>query len=154
MDVIMANIDELNKAADKVFLALDAYREARGEGHDGIAGVVSSVMNRVARPSWWGNDVLSVIFKKWQYSSMTNPKDGQLVVWPQRTAPEWTDCLQIASDAVDGILANPVPSADSYYDISIPAPKWATPETFVKQIGKLRFYNLDHDVEIAKGGIG
>jgi spore germination cell wall hydrolase CwlJ-like protein len=66
---------------------------------------------------------------------------------------DWIECLQAASNAVDGIAdkrasENPVPGADGYYDISISPPKWATPETFVKQIGKLRFYNLDRDFEL------
>ena len=78
---------------------------------------------------------------------MTDPKDRQLAIWPQKLAIDWIECLQVASNAIDGILKNPVPGADGYYDISIPPPKWATPETFVKQIGKLRFYNLDHDIE-------
>ena len=135
------------EAAEKVFLALVVWREARGESYEGKAAVASSIMNRVTRPSWWGHDVLSVVFKKWQYSSMTDPKDKQLAIWPQKFALDWIECLQVASNAVDGILKNPVPGADGYYDISIPPPKWATPETFVKQIGKLRFYNLDHDIE-------
>ena len=134
------------------------WREARGESYEGKAAVASSIMNRVARPSWWGHDLLSVIFKKWQYSSMTDPKDKQLTTWPQKYAVDWIECLQAASNAVDGIAGalvaatraseNPVPGADGYYDISIPPPKWATPETFVKQIGKLRFYNLDRDFEL------
>ena len=92
--------------------------------------------------------MLSVIFKKWQYSSMTDPKDKQLTTWPPKYAVDWIECLQAASNAVDGIMENPVPGADGYYDISISPPKWATPETFVKQIGKLRFYNLDRDFEL------
>ena len=135
------------EATDKVFLALVVWREARGESYTGKAAVASSIMNRVARPSWWGNDLMSVIFKKWQYSSMTDPKDKQLTTWPRKTAVDWLECLLVASNAVDGIVENPVPGADGYYDISISPPKWATAETFVKQIGKLRFYNLDRDVE-------
>ena len=141
----------VNEATEKVFLALVIWREARGESYEGKAAVASSIMNRVARPSWWGNDVLSVVFKKWQYSSMTDPKDIQLTTWPQKHAPDWVECLQAASNAVDGILKNPVPGADGYYDISIPPPKWATTETFVKQIGRLRFHNLDHDIEKEEG---
>jgi spore germination cell wall hydrolase CwlJ-like protein len=141
------------EATEKVFLALAVWREARGESYEGKAAVASSIMNRVARPSWWGHDLLSVIFKKWQYSSMTDPKDKQLTTWPQKYAVDWIECLQAASNAVDGIAdkrasENPVPGADGYYDISISPPKWATPETFVKQIGKLRFYNLDRDFEL------
>ena len=136
-----------HEATEKVFLALVIWREARGVSNTAKVAVALSIMNRVARPAWWGRDLLSVIFKKWQYSSLTDPKDRQLTTWPQKDAPDWIECLQVASDAVDGILKNPVPGADGYYDTSIPPPKWATPETFVAQIDNLRFYNLDRDIE-------
>jgi spore germination cell wall hydrolase CwlJ-like protein len=79
---------------------------------------------------------------------MTNPKDPQLIVWPDPLDPSWQQCLKVSSDCIDGLVKSPVPGADSYYDTSIPPPKWATPGTFVAQIGKIRFYNLDHDVEV------
>lgn len=135
------------EVTDKVFLALVIWREARGESYLCKTAVASSIMNRVSKPSWWGIDLMSVIFKKWQYSSMTDPKDKQLATWPQKYAVDWIECLQAASNAVDGISENLVPGADGYYDTSIPPPKWATPDTFVKQIGRLRFYNLDCDIE-------
>jgi hypothetical protein len=51
-----------------------------------------------------------------------------------------------------GQLDNPMPGADSYYDSSIPAPKWAKYELFVGQISSphgnaLRFYDVDQDHE-------
>jgi spore germination cell wall hydrolase CwlJ-like protein len=46
-----------------------------------------------------------------------------------------------------GDVVSPVPGADSYYDTSIPPPKWATDATFVKKIGTLVFHNLDRDIE-------
>jgi len=134
------------RMSDIVFMALAIWREARGESILGQTAVAMSILNRVARPSWWGHSVLEVLFKKWQYSSLTDPHDPQLTAWPIENAI-WQQCLQVAADAIHGISDNPVPGADSYFDDSIPAPKWATPETFVKQIGKLRFYNLDHDRE-------
>ena len=140
--------DELKRCQDVVFLALVIWREARGETAECRAGVGHSILNRVKRPSWWGNDILSVCTKKWQYSSMTDPKDPQLTRWPISLDASWVACLQLAADILNGKIENPVPGADSYFDISIPAPKWATPETFVKQIDKIKFYNLDHDIEV------
>jgi spore germination cell wall hydrolase CwlJ-like protein len=142
----MAN-EELKQAADKAFLALVLWREARGEPFPARVAVACSVMNRVLRPAWWGRSVLEVLFKKWQYSSVTDPHDPQLTTWPIGTEQSWLDCLQIAHLAVEGQLQNPVPGADSYYDTSIPAPKWATEDCFVAQLGKLRFYDVDHDYQ-------
>lgn len=139
----------LQKSADIAFLALTIWREARGESVHVRAAIAHVVLNRVRRPSWWGRDIMSVIFKKWQFSSLTDPNDRQLTTWPTSIDSSWHQCLQIAADAVDRKLPNPVPGADSYYDISIPAPKWATQETFVAQLGRVRFFNLDRDVEIS-----
>ena len=133
--------------ADKTFLALCLWREARGESAKVQSGVAHAVLNRVARPSWWGRDVMGVIFKKWQFSSLTDPHDRQLTTWPASDDRSWQQCLQVAGGAIAGAIPNPVPGADSYYDLSIPPPKWADPQRFVAQLGRIRFYDLDQDYE-------
>ncbi len=145
------NMESAKLISDTVFLALTLWREARSEPHDGKVAVAWSILNRVRRPSWWGNDVMSVVTKKWQYSSLTDPNDKQLTRWPESKDASWWECVQIARDLVHGAnLPNLAPGADSYYAVSMPVPpKWATPETFVAQVGGHRFYNLDHDVEAA-----
>ena len=141
----------LRDAQDLVFLALVVWREARGESHECQVAVAHSILNRVQRPAWWGDSVLSVVTKKWQYSSMTDPRDVQLVKWPSPVDAAWPGCMEIARDVLAGATVNPVRGADGYYDVSIPPPKWATPDTFVRQIGRIRFYNLDHDTEVTGG---
>lgn len=133
--------------ADKVFLALAIWREARGESYDARVAVGCSVRNRVQRPKWWGKTYLEVIFKKWQYSSLTDPKDRQLTTWPVFPDKSFDTALKIADDVIHDRVAHPMPGADSYYDSSIDPPKWATPEKFVGKIGKLSFYNMDEDFE-------
>lgn len=137
----------IQKNADSViFLALVVWREARGESQLAKTGVAMSIINRVVKPCWWGNTIMKVIFKKWQYSSMTDPNDRQLTSWPEQD-DVWTQCIKIADDALNGLLEHPAPGADSYYDDSIKPPKWATKENFVKKIGRLNFHNLDMDTE-------
>jgi spore germination cell wall hydrolase CwlJ-like protein len=138
---------DLNFCSDVVFLALTVWREARGTPVSCRIAVAFSILNRVDRPSWWGNSITSVVFKKWQYSSLTDPRDPQLAKWPLLADPSWAECLQVAFDVINGTLKTSLPGSDSYHDVSIPAPKWATSETFVGQIGRIRFYDLDHDVE-------
>jgi N-acetylmuramoyl-L-alanine amidase len=138
---------DVHLCVDVTFLALVVWREARGESRESQAGVACSILNRVDRPSWWGTTILSVVTKKWQYSSMTDPHDRQLTTWPREGDVSWETCLQVALGVIDGRIKTAVPGADSYYDVSIPAPKWATPQTFVGQVGKIRFYNTDHDHE-------
>jgi len=142
-------LKELEQMAEMVFLALAIWREARGEPNLGKVAVAMSLLNRVSHPGWWGDDVMSVLFKRWQYSSLTDPRDRQLVVWPHKDDPSWQECMQIARDALEGVLENPVPGADSYHDTSIRPPAWATKDCFVRQIGRLLFYNVYRDHETA-----
>ena len=138
----------MNRHADIAFLALTIWREARGESPDAKLAVAWCIKNRVNRPSWWGSDILSVVFKKWQFSSLTDPKDPQLTTWPQSNDKSWIESLDVAEKALTWATGHPAPGADSYYDISIATPKWANDRNFVKQIGKLRFYNVDMDTEV------
>ena len=133
-------------------LALTIWREARGECTDAKIAVAHTVKNRMENPSWWGNDIVSVLTKKWQYSSMTDPKDRQLTTWPQANDHVFEECLTVAALVVGGVYNSPLRGIDSYYDDSLKGdlmPKWAKehPERFVGKIGRLNFYNLDMDTE-------
>lgn len=139
---------DLRAMTDRVLLGMVVWREARGESDECRAAVAHSVLNRVSRPTWWGRTVLTVVARKWQYSSMTAPGDPQLILWPIDGDASWWECLQIACDVLDGEIPNTAPGADSYFDVSIQPPKWAKPEMFVKQIGRIRFYNIDRDITI------
>ena len=133
-------------------LAIMLYRESRGESDEAKIAVAHTVMNRVSSPGWWGNDLVSVIGKKWQYSSMTDPHDPQLIVWPKADDAAFETCLHIAGNVVLGVYNSPLKGIDSYYDDSLKGdlmPKWAKehPERLVGKIGRLNFYNMDCDIE-------
>jgi N-acetylmuramoyl-L-alanine amidase len=135
-----------------VLMALTLWREARGESFTAKVAVAFSIKNRVDHPAWWGDDVISVLIKKWQYSSLTDPHDTQLTKWPTSKDPVFEECLNIAMGVMSGTYSNPVPGADSYYDDSLQGearPKWAkeNPDRFVGKYGRLNFYNLDRDVD-------
>lgn len=135
-------------------LALTIWREARGESNaDARRGVAACIMNRVARPSWWGRTVDAVCFKKWQFSSLTDPHDVQLTTWPVATDPTFVEAWQIAGEAIDGAFADLVPGADSYYDVSLDAagkpPAWIASARFCGQIDHIKFYDVDRDYERA-----
>lgn len=132
---------------ERTLLGLTLWREARGEAYSTRIAVAHTVRNRVTHPKWWGNDYISVLTKKWQYSSMTDPKDRQLTTWPGPSDHEFEECLGIACDVMDDRIANPVKGADSYYDVSIPPPKWATEEKRVGQLGTIVFFNVDGDTD-------
>lgn len=133
-------------------LALTLWREARGEPHEAKIAVAHTVKNRMDHPGWWGKDYISVLTKKWQYSSLTDPNDRQLTTWPKADDAAMEECLKIACLVIGGVYNSPLKGIDSYYDDSLQGelrPKWAKehPERFVGKIGRLNFYNMDCDIE-------
>lgn len=146
----------LTQAACNVFtntfyLAFVAWREARSAKLPDAAriGVMFTLLDRADHPKWWGKTIGECATKRLQYSSLTDPNDRQLTTWPIESDPSWFNCLDLARRVLSGDIANPVPGADSYFDDSIPAPAWATPDKFVAKIGTLAFYDTDDDHEAA-----
>lgn len=127
-------------------LALCLWREARGEVLASKQAVASSIRNRTLRPSWWGNDIASVVTKRLQYSSMTAPGDPNLVQYPVENDTAWLACVEIAGDALDGTLPDTASGATSYFDKSLDAhpPAWATDGSMrhVCDVGNFHFYAL------------
>lgn len=134
---------------EHAILALTVWREARGEKAEAQHGVAFVVLARVARPGWWGSSIDDVVSKRWQFSSLTDPKDVQLVKWPLVSDPSWKASWIAVGEVLDGVVSNPVPGADHYHDISISAPKWTVGAKFVGKIGRLMFYDVNHDTELA-----
>lgn len=135
-------MEKYKPSVDLTMLALTVWREARGESTAAQLGVAFVVKTRAAQPGWWGKDILSVVTKKLQFTSMTMAADPQTTTWPSWSDPSWLAVLDVAAQVLGGTVENPAPDADSYYDISIPAPKWALSGKFITQLGKIRFYRV------------
>lgn len=132
--------DDLD-AAD--LLALCVWREARGEPDDGMLGVAHSVLNRVARPGWWGSTIHSVILQPAQYASFS-ADDPNNVLWPLEADETWHASKRAAQDAIGG-APDPTDGATNYHAIDIPFPKgWGSPKEYERKplIGKHQFYRM------------
>lgn len=147
--------EEMQHVTNVFYVSFTLWREARSEPRDGKIAVVYSILDRVASPKWWGRDVPTIVSKAWQYSSLTDPNDPQLVKYPVYD-DSWVECLSVTLDVFSGRVANPVPGADSYYATWMDrkvnpktgrymTPPWALANTskFVAQIGGHKFYNTD-----------
>ena len=142
----------IQQGTEQFYLALVVWREARGEDAFAQLGVAFTVLNRRSRPGWWGKSVDEIATKKWQYSSLTDPNDPQLTKWPLLSDPSWGRAWNVATLVLGGSAQNPVEGADSYYDDSLQGdkiPKWAGTARFCGKIGRLNFYDVDHDYEAA-----
>jgi hypothetical protein len=62
--------------SESYLLALCIWAEARNQGLDGMQAVGSVILNRAARPGWWGRDIKSVILCPRQFSWL-NSNDPQ-----------------------------------------------------------------------------
>lgn len=127
-------------SVNMTMLALTVWREARGENYLAKLAVAYSILTRVAEPRWWGTDLLSVIGKPLQYSSMTHAGDPNLIQYPKSADPFWEDCVKAAVVALSKTVPNPAPEADSYFDTSIPPPVWAKEQDFIAAVGAFRFF--------------
>lgn len=112
--------DDFNKS----LLLLLVYREARGEGPDGMRAVAHVVRNRVSKG--WG-DWIGVMTKPNQFSSLSVLGDGQTIVWPAATnVDSLTDMVESVysgsdEDPTNGALyyANEVTATSGWYKTNI-----------------------------------
>ncbi len=123
----------------KVYLAaLCAWREARGESDEAITGVLWVMVNRAAKPSWWGKDLEEVILKPLQFSSF-NPTDPNAVKFPAPHDPKFSAILGLTERVLMRQLADPTNGATHYHDVSV-TPNWAASMTRSASIGAFFFY--------------
>jgi len=129
-------------------LARTIYGEARGEGEQGMQAVANVVMNRVHtdlwndnKPDWWGEGVIEVCKKRWQFSAW-NPGDPNLAkiqnLQPGANAV-FDLALLIAVKAIMGTLPDLTGGATQYHTTSTTA-SWASSMTVSNVIGNHIFY--------------
>ncbi len=77
----------------------------------------ASARNVLGKPMWWGGDVVSVITKKWQFTSMTGNGDPNLTRWPTANDPVY----EAIANEVDVLTDGTVPvQTDAVYYFSLP----------------------------------
>lgn len=113
---------------DMQLLALCIWGEARGESVTGQLAIAHVVLNRVARPSWWGHDVRSVILKEWQFSYFNSRSPGPGLVQ-----------LTIAELALAKLTQDPTLGATHYHAVGM-TPDWTRLMRQLVQIGGHWFY--------------
>lgn len=110
------------KEAQHFMMALTMWREAQGEGPTGMKAVGCVIRNRVKA----GNlDWMDVMERRWQFSSLTAPGDGELVDWPKRDGSQKTRAFEQAMSLV-GPLMDEDPGTD---DITKGATFYRNPRT-------------------------
>lgn len=122
-------------------MARTLWGEARGEGRAGMRAVASTILNRAARPCWWGRSVAEVCLKPRQFSCWldSDPNRAKLLSIDGRDRA-FATALSISVDALAGILPDYTFGATHYHALQS-APAWASGRTPCAVIGRHAFYN-------------
>jgi spore germination cell wall hydrolase CwlJ-like protein len=120
--------------------ALCAWREARGEGRDGIRAVLHVIANRaLAQSKSWAE----IIYAPLQFSSMTYAHDPQLSNVPKFPDAVFTDCFEIADLVYQGKDFDLTNGATHYFANSITPPLWAAAMKQTAQVGRQTFFKSE-----------
>ena len=128
-------------------LARTLWGEARGEGTAGMQAVAAVVLNRVkiARKKggmWWGNDVISVCQKPWQFSCWNRADPNYRIlsaIGPED--PYFRNALLVARAALAGRTPDPTGGATHYHAAGV-SPDWARRQKPTAVIGRHVFYRI------------
>lgn len=137
-----ADAQAFRRALEIDVLARTIWGEARGEGPIGMQAVANVIMNRVRCGGWWGNDIITVCQKPYQFSCWNRDDPNFNLV--QRVSGfdlEFATARRIARRAVYGALPDMTEGADHYHAAGI-SPLWAGGERPVAVIGRHIFYKL------------
>ncbi|MDE1901535.1 MAG: cell wall hydrolase [Alphaproteobacteria bacterium] len=118
------------------------WGEARGEGNMGMVAVACVIMNRVKHGGWWGNDVLSVCQKPFQFSCWNeNDPNREKLIAVDGTDTQFVEATAIAVRVSAGDYTDLTNGADSYYDRRMATPPiWAANLVPTASIGHHIFY--------------
>jgi spore germination cell wall hydrolase CwlJ-like protein len=91
--------------------ALCAWKEARGEGVDGMRAVLWVLKNRVGVPGF-GSNLHNVIYGKNQFTSMSVPSDPEFNLDPEDNDSAFAAAMQMATALFDGETKDDAPQTD------------------------------------------
>jgi N-acetylmuramoyl-L-alanine amidase len=123
-------------------LAQTIFGESRGQPLQGQIAIGWVVMNRAAKPGWWGGpDVTSVCRKPFQFSCW-NSDDPNLPLMQTATPkdPNFLMALGVAALVLTRQLPDPTGGATNYFADYIPAPDWAETMVPTVKIGPHQFF--------------
>lgn len=122
-------------------LARTLWGEARGEGQIGMEAVACVILNRAAKPGWWGRSVAEVCLKPWQFScwNADDPNRAKLLT-VDASDPAFRLALEVAGRALAGSLADCTAQATHYHARHV-LPGWAKGRAPSAMIGRHAFYN-------------
>jgi len=105
----------------KILLSMVLWREARGEGEDGMTAVACVIRNRV---KLWKISWIVAIVAKNQFSSMGTAGDSQLVLWPQDKDLKFEAAMRIAEQVYNDYQEDITGGAVYYANLATATSGW------------------------------
>lgn len=133
---------------DVLYMAATVYGEARGESEQGKLAVAQVILNRLHKKSWYGNSIIDVCVKPWQFSCWNendpNSKKVRALAFggdsnPELNSDAYLDCLAAAIKAVRGGIEDKTLNSTHYHTRHV-SPKWSEGKEYIS-IGNHQFYN-------------
>lgn len=138
----LSSRDDLAGLPEVELLARVIWGECRGTDADEARAIAHVVVNRAARPGWWGTTVKECCLKAKQFSCL-NPGDPNLpkILTGNFRDGAWATCILEAADALLGASQDPTGGAISYHAANMSTyPSWAKELTKTARIGSHIFY--------------
>lgn len=143
---------DLNRQTDVVLFAMNLWSEAGieypREGRTAFEVIAQVVLNRADCehfPDTPREVILQPLQFSWTrphspvYEQAFDPIGGNAAA----NAPVWVECLDVATAALNGTMANPgIGGADHYFNPLAAAPAWRDDTRLVRVVGNHRFYRL------------
>jgi spore germination cell wall hydrolase CwlJ-like protein len=134
---------------DVQILARTIYGEARGEyqqpngGLSALMAVANVVMNRVKQKTWYGQTIIEVCQKPYQFSCWNiHDPNYELITKDVITDPLYQICFDVADKVSTGQWPDVTQGCDHYHATSIALPRWAQGLMVKAKIGHHWFYDL------------
>jgi N-acetylmuramoyl-L-alanine amidase len=93
--------------------SLCLWREARGEGVQGMTAVACVIRNRVVKH---GSSYHEEVYRPWQFTSMSDPADPEYRLQPFVSDPTWAQAQAIAKSIISGNTPDVTGGATLYWN--------------------------------------
>lgn len=136
-------IERYSQFSDQEILAKTAFGENSGGGEKGMQSVINVILNRVAHPRWWGDNVRDVCLMPEQFDAWnTDDPNFQRIMNVTQDDPVYDIALDLAAKALADSLPDITNGATMYFANSIEKkPYWARGHTPCAVIAGQQFYS-------------
>jgi spore germination cell wall hydrolase CwlJ-like protein len=132
---------------DQDNLSLVTWKEARGEGNEGMQAVMHVIVNRVGHPGF-AHTLHDVIYGKNQFTSMSVSSDPEFNLTPKQGDPQYAFCESLCPAVLSGTDTDVTMGAHYYADLKYTTSGWffrnivnnPTDHPQVASIGRHTFY--------------